>query len=137
MRTTKVSRTQTITKMVSKIGIKIDSHIRAGNMGCPGAVVKSEVWERRNGQWAMGRNGDLVKKSLRDKFRASDLAFAGCRFAVWPLRLSLLTNHFSPLTFSASVVGHATSAFASNFYGGNRDGWTVEVPGRKETGCGR
>jgi hypothetical protein len=44
MRITKVSRTLTITKMVSKIGIKIDSHIRAGNMGCPGAVVKGEVF---------------------------------------------------------------------------------------------
>jgi hypothetical protein len=40
MRTTKVSSTQTITKTVSKIGIKIDSHIRAGNMGCSGGVVK-------------------------------------------------------------------------------------------------
>ena len=43
MRTTKVSRTQTITKMVSKIGIKIDSHIRAGNMGRSGGVVKGQV----------------------------------------------------------------------------------------------
>jgi hypothetical protein len=47
MRITKVSRTQTITRMVSKIGIKIDSHIRAGNMGCPGAVVKGEVFVYR------------------------------------------------------------------------------------------
>jgi len=43
IRTTKTSRTQTITRMVSKIGIKIDSHIRAGNMGRPGVVVKCEV----------------------------------------------------------------------------------------------
>ena len=44
MRTTKVSSTQTITSMVSKIGIKIDSHIRAGNMGCSEALVKCGVW---------------------------------------------------------------------------------------------
>ena len=43
MRTTKVSSTQTITRMVSKIGIKIDSHIRAGNMRRPGEVVKGQV----------------------------------------------------------------------------------------------
>lgn len=43
IRTTKTSRTQTITRMVSKIGIKIDSHIRAGNMGWSGAIVKEEV----------------------------------------------------------------------------------------------
>ena len=40
IRITKVSSTQTITRMVSKIGIKIDSHIRAGNMRQGGAVVK-------------------------------------------------------------------------------------------------
>jgi hypothetical protein len=75
MRTTKVSRTQTITKTVSKIGIKIDSHIRAGNMGCPGGVVKGEVrrgvWAmRRHGERARGRHGDtgakLVPKGLKD-----------------------------------------------------------------------
>jgi hypothetical protein len=59
------------------------------------------------------------------------------RFADSPYRPQLLTNHFSPLTFSASVSAHATSAFASNFYGGNRDGWAVEVPDRNETGRGR
>ena len=47
------------------------------------------------------------------------------------------TNHFSRLTFSASVVAHATSAFASNFYGWDHDGWAVEVPGPRETGRGR
>jgi hypothetical protein len=47
MRTTKVSRTQTITRIVSKIGIRIDSHIRAGNMGRSQGVVKDEVWPCR------------------------------------------------------------------------------------------
>jgi hypothetical protein len=47
MRMTNVSRAQTITNMVSKIGIRIDNHIRAGNMGCPGAVVKGDVWPCR------------------------------------------------------------------------------------------
>ena len=43
MRTTKVSSMQTITRTVSKIGIKIDSHIRAGNMRRPQVFVKDEV----------------------------------------------------------------------------------------------
>jgi hypothetical protein len=63
MRTTKVSRTQTITRMVSKIGIKIDSHIRAGNMGRSQGVVKDEVRERRNGEWAMGPGNGRAKNS--------------------------------------------------------------------------
>ena len=42
---TKVSSTHTITRMVSKIGIKIDSHIRAVNMGRCSAVVKEELPE--------------------------------------------------------------------------------------------
>jgi hypothetical protein len=58
MRTTKVSSTQTITRMVSKIGIRIDSHIRAGNMGRTDALVKEEVWGSRNGEWARRRLGD-------------------------------------------------------------------------------
>jgi hypothetical protein len=57
---TKVSSTQTITRMVSKIGIKIDSHIRAGNMGCSEAFVKGEVWEGRMGETAMARDGDTM-----------------------------------------------------------------------------
>jgi hypothetical protein len=46
IRITKVSSTQTITRMVSKIGIKIDSHIRAVNMGRSDAVVKCGVEHR-------------------------------------------------------------------------------------------
>jgi hypothetical protein len=61
IRTTKVSRMQTITRMVSKIGIKIDSHIRAENMGRSGAFVKGEVAERRNGETANGRPGEGAK----------------------------------------------------------------------------
>jgi hypothetical protein len=52
MRTTKVSSMQTITRMVSNIGIKIDSHIRVGNMGRTEALVKQEVRESRNDDWA-------------------------------------------------------------------------------------
>jgi hypothetical protein len=43
--------------MVSKMGMKIDSHIRAGNMGWTWALVKGGVF-RRNGEWAKRRNGD-------------------------------------------------------------------------------
>jgi len=72
MRTTKVSSMQTITRTVSKIGIKIDSHIRVGNMGRTEALVKQEV---RGGEWARRRKGEtangrcsanLVPKGLKD-----------------------------------------------------------------------
>jgi hypothetical protein len=43
IRTTNTRSTQTITSMVSKIGINIDSHIRAGNMGWTRVVVKGEL----------------------------------------------------------------------------------------------
>jgi hypothetical protein len=62
MRTTKVSSTQTITRMVSKIGIKIDSHIRAGNMGRPEALVKEEVRGEPN-----GRNGERSERAMQRK----------------------------------------------------------------------
>jgi hypothetical protein len=71
MRTTKVSRTQTITKMVSKIGIKIDSHIRAGNMGRPRAVVKGEVEERRKGVWATRRMGERRGAAANEAYSSS------------------------------------------------------------------
>jgi hypothetical protein len=99
IRITKVSSTQTITRMVSKIGIKIDSHIRAGNMGCSGGVVKGQVWERRNGEWAMGRTGDRAGKrealnreaATQDKPRAKLKARKKCRKC--RLVASLLTFH--------------------------------------------
>jgi hypothetical protein len=47
IRTTNTRSTQTITSMVSKIGINIDSHIRAGNMGRTWAVVKGRVKGRK------------------------------------------------------------------------------------------
>ena len=62
IRTTKTSRTQTITRMVSKIGIKIDSHIRAGNMKWSGAIVKEEV---RRGETASGRHGERANGRSR------------------------------------------------------------------------
>jgi hypothetical protein len=65
IRTTKVSRTQTITRMVSKIGIKMDSHIRAGNMGRSEAVVKGEVADRRNGEWALKSGGATLPNSQK------------------------------------------------------------------------
>jgi hypothetical protein len=43
--------------MVSKIGINIDSHIRAGNMGRTWAVVKGGV-KGRNGETAKRRKGE-------------------------------------------------------------------------------
>jgi hypothetical protein len=58
MRITNVSRTQTITNMVSKIGIRIDSHIRAGNMRCSKALVKWEVRSER-------ARGDAARAATR------------------------------------------------------------------------
>jgi hypothetical protein len=57
IRTTNTRSTQTITSMVSKMGMKIDSHIRAENMGWTWAVVKGGVWgaKRRLGETARGR----------------------------------------------------------------------------------
>jgi hypothetical protein len=43
IRTTNTRSTQTITSMVSKMGMRIDSHIRAENMGWTRAVVKGEL----------------------------------------------------------------------------------------------
>jgi hypothetical protein len=105
MRTTKVSRTQTITRMVSKIGIKIDSHIRAGNMGRPEGVVKDEVWEWRKGEWASvgGQRQTRLMALLSHKSRRSHKfpsalrlarAFLAVRpFAVSPRRFPPLTSH--------------------------------------------
>ena len=62
MRTTKVSSTQTITRTVSKIGIKIDSHIRAGNMGRCWAVVKGgEGGAANGGSNLVGRGSRTAK----------------------------------------------------------------------------
>lgn len=61
IRITKVSSTQTITRMVSKIGIKIDSHIRAGNMRQGVAVVKGRAARGVKDESAMGRKGETAR----------------------------------------------------------------------------
>src|SRR5260370_37658935 len=76
IRTTNTRSTQTITSMVSKIGINIDSHIRAGNMGRSGAVVKGRV-KGRNGEWASGRNGDAAKDRAQEFGTGCDLGHIG------------------------------------------------------------
>jgi hypothetical protein len=64
--------------MVSKIGMKIDSHIRAENMGWTLAVVKGGVF-RRNGEGAVGRKPDFARPSSRPSFQGTTIHRAGPR----------------------------------------------------------